>query len=258
MPLDLTLVIPCYREGTHIETSFPNLMEALSRSRLDYEVLFIDDSSPDDTVEKLTRLVAREPRARLECNPRNLGRGGTVMRGIRMSTARVAGFIDIDLSTPPIYVPHLAHLILDGRTDVATCQRSYKLELSVLHKTWLRYVLSHGYRVLSRAWLGHPLRDTETGCKFFDRAKILPVLDRIHDPRWFWDTEVMVYAWLEGLRIEEVQSIFIRRPEKPSTVKIVSDVLDYLRNLAAFRQKVHDELAARRALAVPEKQTVPC
>ena len=79
-------------------------------------------------------------------------------------------------------------------------------------------------------------------------------LDRIEDPRWFWDTEIMIYAWLAGLRIREEKSIFIRRPEKPSTVKIARDVLEYLRNLAAFRRKIRAEARARRAL--PE--AAPC
>ena len=249
MALDLTLVIPCYRESTHIENSFPELLNALHRSRLDFEVLFIDDGSPDDTVEKLTRLTAADPRTRLICNEKNLGRGGTVMKGIRMSTAKVAGFIDIDLSTPPLYVPYLASLITEDRTDVATCRRSYKIEPQVFHKVWLRYILSYGYRVFGRWALGHPLADTETGCKFFDREKILPVLARIENPRWFWDTEVMVYAWLARLRLVEVNSIFIRRPEKPSTVKVARDVAEYFRNVASFRTKVRAEVLERRATA---------
>jgi glycosyltransferase involved in cell wall biosynthesis len=241
MALDLTVVIPCYREGTHIAHSFPELLAALHRSRLDFEVIFIDDGSPDDTVEKLTALTATEPRTRLVCNEKNLGRGGTVMKGIRMSSAKVAGFIDIDLSTPPLYVPHLAAVIAEDRVDVATCRRSYKIEPHVFHKVWLRYILSYGYRVLGRWVLGHGLADTETGCKFFHREKILPVLERIEDPRWFWDTEVMVYSWLAGLRIVEVNSIFVRRPEKPSTVKVAHDVAEYLRNLVAFRRRIRPE-----------------
>ena len=242
MSLDLTLVIPCYCEGTHIEQSFSELLAALQRCKLDFEIVFIDDCSPDDTVQKLERLTAAEPSARLLRNDRNLGRGGTVTRGFRESNAKVVGFIDIDLSTPPLYVPHLAALVLEDRVDVATCRRSYKIEPQVFHKVWLRYVLSYGYRVLGRWVLGHGLADTETGCKFFDRARILPVLDRIEDPRWFWDTEIMVYASLAGLRIVEVNSIFIRRPEKPSTVKVARDVLDYLRNLVAFRQRIRGEV----------------
>ncbi len=249
MALDLTVVIPCYCESTHIEHSFRELLSALHRSRLDFEVVFIDDCSPDDTVEKLTWLTAGDPRTRLLGNETNLGRGGTVMKGIRLSTAKAVGFIDIDLSTPPLYVPYLAAIITEDRTDVATCRRSYKIELQVFHKVWLRYVLSYGYRVFGRWVLGHSLADTETGCKFFNREKILPVLARIDDPRWFWDTEVMVYAWLAGLRIVEVNSIFIRRPEKPSTVKVARDVAEYLRNLASFRRKVRAAVRERRASA---------
>jgi hypothetical protein len=86
--------------------------------------------------------------------------------------------------------------------------------------------------------LGHSLADTETGCKLFAREKVLPLLDLVEDPHWFWDTEIMVQAWLAGLRIHEEPSIFIRRPEKPSTVKLARDVRSYLRNLGRLRRRL--------------------
>jgi glycosyltransferase involved in cell wall biosynthesis len=239
--MDLTLVIPCYREASHIRKSFPELIDALGRTTLSWEVLLIDDCSPDNTVEELDKLVRSHPSSRFIQNQNNLGRGATVAKGFRMSEATVVGFIDIDLSTQPLYIPHLAGLILDDKADVATCHRSYKIEVAVLHRIWHRYLLSYGYRALSRLYLDHPLHDTETGCKFFRRERIIPILDRIHDPRWFWDTEIMVYSWLAGLRIKEVQSIFIRRPEKPSTVRVLHDVQQYLRNLKSLKKKLRVE-----------------
>ena len=54
---------------------------------------------------------------------------------------------------------------------------------------------------------------------------------------------------LAGLRMVEVNSIFIRRPEKPSTVKVARDVAEYLRNVVSFRKKVRAEVRLRRAAA---------
>jgi len=235
---DLTLIVPCYRESSHIEKSVPHLLWTLRAFDLDYEVLFIDDVSPDDTREKLSRILQGYPESRLILNEVNLGRGATVEKGIRLSNARVVGFLDVDLSTQPIYVGHLARYILDDVADVATCQRIYKIDVRVLHKIFHRILMSYGYRSFSSRYLEHHLLDTETGSKFFNRVKILPVLDRIESKHWFWDTEVMVYSQLAGLRIVEVPSIYIRRPEKPTTVKVLSDSWTHLKSAIRLKRKM--------------------
>jgi hypothetical protein len=84
------------------------------------------------------------------------------------------------------------------------------------------------------------LYDTETGCKFFSREKILRVIDEIVDEHWFWDTEICVRSHLKGLRIEEVPTLYVRRPETGTTVKILRDTLRYLRNLIWFRVVVQN------------------
>lgn len=238
--LDLSLIVPCYNEASHIDQSLPELVKVMSTSNLAYEIVLIDDSSSDDTRERLVRLAVMDARVRVEYNQRNLGRGGTVTRGFRESTATVVGFLDIDLSTQPVYAPYLTRLLLDDEADVATCRRTYKIELRVLHRTWHRILLSHGYRTFCRLMFRHGLKDTETGFKFFRREKLLPVLDRITDQHWFWDTEVMVLSHLFGYRIIEVDSLFVRRPAKPSTVKIIRDVAGYLRNAFRFRRALQE------------------
>ena len=56
MPPDLSLVIPCYNESSHLRESAARLLATLDGSRLDYEVVFIDDSSSDDTRAILTEI----------------------------------------------------------------------------------------------------------------------------------------------------------------------------------------------------------
>ncbi|QWE22949.1 glycosyltransferase [Polynucleobacter sp. AP-Jannik-300A-C4] len=237
---DLTLVIPCYNEESHIENSVKELLFSMSNTTLSYEIIFIDDCSLDGTRSKLIELKKLNDRITVIFNDKNIGRGATVTKGFRLSKAIVVGFIDIDLSTQALYVPYLTNLILNDVADVATCHRSYKIQMSVFHRVAIRYFLSYGYRNISRWYLGHKLADTETGCKFFLRSKVTSLLDKVIDTNWFWDTEIMVLAERSGYRIREVFSIFVRRPEKPSTVKITRDVARYISCLLKFKSRLNE------------------
>ena len=73
--------------------------------------------------------------------------------------------------------------------------------------------------------------DTETGFKFFRRDRILPVLDKVHDQGWFWDTEVMIQGYLAGLRIIEIPALYERQTMKTSSVRIFRDSLLQFRKL---------------------------
>ena len=82
---------------------------------------------------------------------------------------------------------HLPALLaaIDAGADGATAFREYE---PGLHPTSLvRHLLSRGYRWLFRRLFDVPFRDPETGCKFFVRERILPVVARTRDVGWFWD-----------------------------------------------------------------------
>jgi hypothetical protein len=162
-----------------------------------------------------------------------MGRGRAVTDGIRIAQGDIVGYIDIDLEVHARYIPSLAQAILRG-ADLATAHRIYKVQPRLFH----RFVLSSGYIWLMQTLLDVPLKDTETGFKFFKRSRILPVLDEIDDERWFWDTEVMVRSYLKGYTIEEIPCLFVRRYDKQSTVNIFRDTLDYFVKLWRFRSVV--------------------
>jgi hypothetical protein len=98
--------------------------------------------------------------------------------------------------------------------------------------------MSRGYSWLVRRLLDTPLRDTETGYKFFRREALLPVLDEIRDTGWFWDTEFMLRAERRGLRIVEIPGAYVRRYDKRSSVSGMRDSFQYLRRLLDFRREL--------------------
>jgi len=233
MDTDISIVIPMYNEVQVLEESINKIIAIMDITKFSYELILIDDASTDGTVDIVNGLIRQWPNARFLIHKENKGRGTTVAEGIMVAKGRIAGFIDIDLSTNPIYIPLLAYRIKNG-ADVATAHRIYKLNFSCI----TRWLISKGYNVLFKFFTGIPLKDTETGCKFFDREKILPILGEIKDKHWFWDTEVMALTYLKGFNIEEVPTIFVRREEFGSKVKIIKDSLKHFFNLMRFRRVV--------------------
>jgi len=226
---DLTLVVACYNEKFVLESSISQIVNCLECSKFSWEIIFIDDTSSDGTPEIIRSLIQRIPNSRAVFHAENQGRGATVTDGIKLARGRVAGYIDIDLATAANYIVPLTAAVLQG-VDVAMAWRIYKVSPLVIH----RWVLSRGYHYLMRFILGVRLKDTETGCKFFRRQSILPILEQTKDTHWFWDTEICTRCYFEGLSILELPTLYLRRPETGTTVKIFRDSVRYLVSLLQF------------------------
>ena len=231
---ELSVVIACYMEESHLVDSVSQLVETLDAMGRSYELIFIEDKSRDGTAALVQQLVAGHPNRRAIFHDQNVGRGGTVKEGFLLARGKVVGFLDIDLEVHCRYLPKVLAAIDEG-ADGATAYRSYVpgYGLTMI----VRKVVSHGYRWLFRALFDVPFKDTETGFKFFVRERILDVVRRTEDPGWFWDSEVMILAHDAGLRVVEVETSFERRTDKATTVRLLRDSWAYLVAIRAFRRR---------------------
>jgi len=236
--IDLSLVIPCYNEELILRDSIKQVFEVLDNTKFNYEIIFVDDCSRDNTRKIIDDVTSLYPDKQLTkiFHEKNTGRGGAVMDGIRVARGEVVGFIDIDLEVHARYIGSCVLAVKNG-ADVATARRIYKFYLKFI----VRYVMSRGYIALARKLLKIDLADTETGFKFFNRQRILPVMEETIEKGWFWDTEIMVRSYLKGYKIEEIPCLFLRNLKKPSTVKNVSDSIDYFKKLLKFRKTLRKE-----------------
>jgi len=222
--IEVSVIIPCYNEGhINLQKAINDICLVLDFSKLSYEIIMIDDYSVDDTVKQIKAI--KNNNCKYYLHKKNIGRGGVVSEGILMSRGLVVGFIDIDLSTSPWYILQLISEIRSG-SDVVIANRVYKINLKVLH----RWILSKGYKFLVKILLNMDLGDTESGCKFFKREKIVSILPTIKDSRWFWDTEVVVRSSLKKYKISKIQTVFIR-DNLHTSVKIFRDCWRHFINL---------------------------
>ena len=231
----VSLVLACYNEEQILETSFAEIRQTLQELGRAFEVIFVDDLSRDRTREILRALVAAHPDLDLKLilHERNQGRGATVTDGFRAARGEITGYLDVDLEVHCRYVPSVVRALEQG-ADLATVRRIYAFQILRLD----RYLMSRGYSFLVRRLLGVNLQDTETGFKFFRREKLLPILEQIRDPGWFWDTEFMVRALRKGLRIVEIPGAYLRRYDKTSTVRGLRDSVEYFLKLLSFRREL--------------------
>lgn len=238
-PPALSLVLPCYNEGGHLESSVNRVLDVLRRSGLVYEVFLIDDDSRDGTARRLWALAAAgaDPSVRCAFHHENRGRGATVAEGIRRARGVVVAYLDVDLEVSPAYLPGATRLILEDRADVVVGDR----RLVWTPRSAVHNALSRASRRLARVALGTPDLDTQAGFKLFRRSAILPVLDRVRDPRWFWDTEITVRCLDEGLRVASMPVGQVRRHDKRSTVRLFRDSARSLMALARFARQRRGE-----------------
>lgn len=230
--LDLSLVLACYNEESLIAESVREIVDVLDRSKLRYEIIFVDDRSEDQTRKLIDDLIAKfdhVPMVRI-FHQVNKGRGGSVTDGFRIARGRIRGYIDIDLEIPPHYIFECVRA-LERDAEVVTARRIYTFRWRSLD----RYILTKGYFWLVKRVLGTALSDTEAGFKFFRHDRIGALLDEIEDQGWFWDTEFLLRSEVKGLVVREVPCLFLRRFDKTSSVNVMSDSIEYLFRLTKFR-----------------------
>ena len=103
-PRLLSVVVPVYGEAR----SLPLLVEALQRAAVDryrWEYVFVNDGSPDDSLEVLQALAATNPRIRIVDLSRNFGKEAALTAGLAHAAGDAAICLDADLQHPPALIP---------------------------------------------------------------------------------------------------------------------------------------------------------
>lgn len=234
--IDVSVVLPCYNEGGYLERAVREITEVLSISNLAYEIIIAEDASTDNTAQVVMGLQKRLPNIIWLHRDFRGGRGSAVSNAFREARGDVCGFIDTDLETSAHYILPLVIAVRSGY-DVASAYR-------IMSPTWRDFIhlpktaSTHVYRIIARILLKTDLRDTEVGCKFFKREKILPVLEVVKNKHWFWDTEIMVRPYYEGYLIKEIPTLFIRNWSHESKQALIKDSIEHLWHLFRFRQEI--------------------
>ncbi len=108
----LAVIIPTYNEAENIPMLFERCFSSLAG--LDFELVVVDDNSPDGTADVAERLGAAHGNVKVIRRPAKAGLASAVLDGIRATNAEVVAVIDADLQHPPELLPLMYSMILRG------------------------------------------------------------------------------------------------------------------------------------------------
>lgn len=174
-PPVLTVVVPCYNEAENIVPLVQSLRYALGE--LAWEVVFVDDNSPDGTAGVVRQKARKDARVRLI---RRIGRRGlssAVIEGALSSSAEVVAVMDGDLQHDETVLLHLALPLLKNQADIAVASRHIEGGSDLGLANGWRFTLSRTGVWLSRKFLRIKLSDPMSGFFAFRRdvfEKALP------------------------------------------------------------------------------------
>lgn len=112
-PFKLSVVVPCYNEGSHLQEFITALKAAVTPLTKHYEIILINDGSKDNTRENALTLVATGNIRYLEFS-RNFGKEAALMAGIDHASGDATLLIDADFQHPLEKLPEMAELWKSG------------------------------------------------------------------------------------------------------------------------------------------------
>jgi dolichol-phosphate mannosyltransferase len=120
-PIELSVVSPTFNEKANIRPLVRKLHDALSG--VEWEVIFVDDNSPDDTADEVKALAAEDSRVRCLKRVGRRGLAGAVLEGAMASAAPYVVVIDADLQHDETILPQMLQSLRGGQTDLVIATR---------------------------------------------------------------------------------------------------------------------------------------
>jgi len=232
--LRFTLVVPTYNEAGNIEELIARSRDALSASNVDFEIIVVDDDSPDRTWGIVQRISEEDKRVRLIRRQGRRGLASAVVAGWQAASGDILGVIDADLQQPPSTIP----LLLDKlgsvpSADIVIASRGIAGAADRRKSFWRRFVSGAASFIAGIMFPGaiRGLRDPMSG--FFILKKKVIAGKRL-DPRGY---KILLEVLVKGdyREVAEVPYDFIERQRGKSK----SGIREYLRSFFyLFRLRV--------------------
>lgn len=202
------VVIPTYNESENIPNLIPKILEQDSM----FEVLVVDDNSPDGTADLVRALQKDNKRVHLLERPGKQGLGTAYVAGFKFALKSTYDYIiemDADFSHDPKALSLLLRKMKDY--DLVIGSR-YVSGVNVVNWPMRRLILSYSANIYTRFITGMPVKDATGGFKCYKRKVLESIdLDSLKSNGYAFQIETNFLTWRQGFRICEVPIIFIDR-----------------------------------------------
>ena len=212
MKSDTIVIIPTYNEKENISNMIHTVLSIEEHA---FNILIIDDNSPDGTAAIVEGLIAENPE-RLHIIKRSgkLGLGTAYITGFKWAIEQGYDYViemDADFSHPPRKLIELQAACASGEADVAVGSR-YKTGVNVVNWPMGRVLMSYYASAYVRIVTGMAVRDTTAGFLCYRREVLEAIdLDGVEFKGYAFQIEMKFTAYRMGFRIVEIPIVFVNR-----------------------------------------------
>jgi glycosyltransferase involved in cell wall biosynthesis len=141
----ISFLVPVHNESDNVALLYDRLSIIMQPTSYDWEILFVNDGSQDDTLEKILQFRERDARVQVIDLSRNFGKEAALTAGLDYANGDAVIPIDADLQDPPELIPKLLEKWEEG-FDIVNAARKTRLG-----ETWFKRLTAHSfYRIINK------------------------------------------------------------------------------------------------------------
>ncbi len=213
----LSMVIPCFNEAKSVKKTIEDLHAALISLRIDFEIIFVDDNSEDESLKKVKELDFKE--LVILKNDYNLGYGATLKEGIKKSRFSWIGICDADGTYPVSRISDMYPYL--GEFDMVIGVRTGDVKAVPLLRRPAKWFLNKFSSFLAM----RKIKDVNSGFRFFRKDIILKFWKIFPSGFSFSTTSTLLFT-MENMKIKNIPTNYFKRVGK-SKIRPIRDTYNF-------------------------------
>lgn len=229
--MKVSVILPTYNEAKNIAPLMEAIEEYLGLAQIPYELVVVDDNSPDGTAQIVAERAKANPNIHLLVRTQERGLGTAVKHGIRHANGEVIAVMDTDFNHDPKMLPQMVKFL--EYYDIIIGSR---FTMGGGMEDNMRYYFSFLYNIFVRLMLRTQVQDNLSGFFTMRRDKLLRMdLDYIFRGYGEWFMRLLFLAWREGYSMLEVPVFYVLRRHGQSKSRFVRMIADYTKTVINLR-----------------------
>jgi dolichol-phosphate mannosyltransferase len=229
--MKVSVILPTYNESKNIIPLIEAIEDYMNRAKIDYELVVVDDNSPDGTSDVVREWMETDPNVVLLTRTQERGLATAIKHGILNSTGEVVAVMDTDFNHDPKMLPQMVEFL--KYYDIIIGSR---FTMGGGMENTGRYYGSFLYNVMVRVILRTQIQDNLSGFFSMRREKLMGMdLDRIFRGYGEWFIRLLFLAWRQGYNMLEVPVFYILRRHGQSKSRFMRMLYEYTKTVVELR-----------------------
>jgi dolichol-phosphate mannosyltransferase len=221
--MNTSIILPTYNEKENINDLITDIIKVLDEEKIIFEIIVVDDSSPDGTADIVKKVFYKDKRVRLLVRSNERGLATAIRYGIEQSTGEIVAVMDTDFNHNPRVLPQLIDFlkyfdIVIGSRFVfgGGMEDRFRYYCSLVYTVWLRFLL------------GIRIKDKLSGLFAMNKELLMKLgMDSIFFGYGDYFMRLLMKAQNHGYRMLEVPAFYELRKAGESKTEFINVFLKY-------------------------------